>query len=257
MTNNERLNDILDYLKRQNFATVRELSNSLGVSEMTVRRDLAKLEKERIIQLYHGGVSLNDNGNYSNISNYLICSEINKRKDCKERIARKAASLIDPYDSILVDTGSTTEYLANNLPEDTRHTVYCYALNIINGATKRQGYDVIACGGYYHSNTGMFESTEGQEILGKAFINKAFMSAQGVNDTVGVTVAEPYEIAMKHVAMKVAKTKILLADSTKFGKVSYSKYADLPEFDIIITDDELEPGIKAGIEKLGITLYLV
>lgn len=103
----------------------------------------------------------------------------------------------------------------------------------------------------------MFESEEGANLLRKAQLNKVFMAARGISKEKGITTAEPYEIEMKKAALSASKDKILLADSTKFGKAWYAKYADLNEFNIIITDDNLDGMHRAMIEDMGITLYTV
>jgi DeoR family deoxyribose operon repressor len=248
---------LLDSLRENRFLTIRQLAQSLDVSEMTIRRDIASLEEGNKVKSFYGGVSLNEAEDQQTISPYRIDTELIKRTEHKKRIAQKAVSLIESHDVILIDTGSTTGFIVDFIPEDRDYTVYSYALNVINSACEKESLNVVSCGGYFHKNTRMFESEEGALLLKKTKINKAFMAARGVTDTVGITTAEPYEVNMKRAALGVSEQKILLVDSSKFGKAWYAKYADLNEIDTIITDIDIKEEHKKMILDNGITLYIV
>ncbi len=252
----ERIKKITSELMKKKVMSIRELTNVLDVSEMTIRRDVAELEKQNVIDVFFGGVSLKSkkiNGNY----NYQIENEVSKKEEEKRRIAQKAASLIEPNDVILIDTGSTTGMMLDYITDDMNQIVYCYALNIINRACSKSNLKVVACGGYFHSNTSMFESEEGANLIKKTHLNKVFLAARGISKEVGITTAEPYEVDMKKTALEASEQKILLADSSKFGKAWYARYADLKDIDIIISDSGLDSEYRKMIEGQGITLHIV
>lgn len=253
MNKAERLEEINKELRNKKVMSIKELASILDVSEMTIRRDVAELEKNNIVDVFYGGVSLSEN----NTHNYHIEQEAGRLMAEKRRIAQKAVSLIEPLDVILIDNGSTTGLMIDYMPDNMKHIVYCYALNIINGVCSQPNLSVVTCGGYFHRNTYMFESEEGAELLRKARLNKVFMAARGISREKGITTAEPYEIEMKKAALSASVEKILLADSTKFGKAWYAKYADLQDFNIIITDDNLDDIYRKIITDMGITLYTV
>lgn len=254
---NTRLEKLLSHLKENQVLTVKQLAQELDVSEMTIRRDIALLEHDNKVKSFYGGISLAPAGEHPLSPIYTIDSELIERKEQKKRIALKAASLIEYNDVILIDTGSTTGCMMDYIPEDSFNTVYCYALNIINSASEKNSVNIVACGGFFHKNTNMFESEEGASLILKTRINKAFMAARGVSDVVGITTAEPYEVNMKKAALSVSKQKILLVDSSKFGKAWYAKYADLKDIDIIITDTDIREEHKQMILDNSITLYTV
>lgn len=247
---------ILDYLKNKNIITVKELAQHFDVSDMTIRRDLNMLEESDNVEIFFGGVSLKNKESLIN-GGYSIENELGERTEQKERIAKKAVSLINKNDVILIDTGSTTGSMLNYIGEDMFHTVYCYALNIINAVCAKPNLRVVACGGYFHNNTRMFESEEGASLIKKTYVNKAFLAARGITEEVGVTTAEPYEIEMKKAAISSSEQKILLVDSTKFGKAWYAKYADLSEIDVVITDSDIEKKYIELLDRLNITLHIV
>ncbi|MCX7038258.1 MAG: DeoR/GlpR family DNA-binding transcription regulator [Spirochaetes bacterium] len=252
-----RQEKLLDSLGKNRFLTIKQLAQGLQVSEMTIRRDVALLEQANKVRTFYGGVSLTTEDALQNIHPYTIDTELIQKTEIKRRIAKKAASLIESHDVILIDTGSTTSCIVDYIPEGSDHTVYCYALNIINRVCEKDSLNVVVCGGYFHKNTRMFESEEGASLIKKTKINKAFMAARGVTDTVGITTAEPYEINVKRAALSVSEQKILLVDSSKFGKAWYAKYADLKEMDIIITDSDIKEEHKQMILDNGILLFIV
>jgi DeoR family deoxyribose operon repressor len=250
----ERQLSIINALMSKSVMTVKELAGNLLVSEMTIRRDLYSLEQSDDVEMFYGGVHLK-NPVHSTLR-YAIEEELGERTEQKRRIAKKAASLIEPNDVLLIDTGSTTSLIVDYLPNDRNHIVYCYALNIINSVCEKN-LRVVACGGFFHSNTRMFESMQGAAQIQSAHVNKAFMAARGITEEAGITTAEPYEIQVKKASLSVSEQRILLVDSSKFGKVWYAKYADVTDINIIITDDELQDRYKDMIESKGITLYMV
>jgi DeoR family deoxyribose operon repressor len=251
MNREARLEVINRELKSKKVISIKELAEIMNVSEMTIRRDVAELEKNKIVDVFFGGISLSENGPY-----YQIEKEAVRMLEEKKRIAKKAVSLIEDLDVILIDTGSTTGLMVDYLSDKMDNIVYCYALNIINGVCSKPNLSVVTCGGYYHKNTSMFESEEGANLLKKAHLNKVFMAARGITKEKGITTAEPYEINIKRAALSVSDDRILLADSTKFGKAWYEKYADLSDFNIIITDDKLDDTYRKIIEDMGITLHI-
>jgi len=254
----ERLSLIQEILSKHNVITVKELSKELGMSEMTVRRDVDALKEIGAVDSFYGGISLrrDQNGIITTFS-YDIDDEIVEKPNQKYRIAQKAASLIEPNDVILIDAGSTTSAMIDFLPSDSKNIVYCYALNILNGVCTKENLSVVTCGGYFYRNTRMFLSEEGIAQLRKTKINKAFMAARGVTKDEGVTTAETYEIEVKKAALAASEQKILLVDSSKFGKAWYAKYARLEDFDIVITDSDIEPQFALMVEDMGIKLFIV
>ena len=233
----ERLTKIINTLKINNAASIRELANRLGVSAMTVRRDLSLLEEDNAVKLMHGAAVLNPGSRVSGgVDPYALDSEGTYRAEEKARIGEKAASLIQDGDIIVIDSGSTTEYLAKFLPDHLNITVLCYALNILVEVYRKRECRLIFAGGYFHDNTLMFESSEGVGLISQNRATKAFLSAGGISEKLGVTCGNPYEVNTKRAVMATSLTKILLADSSKLGKIHAAYFADLTEFDMLITD---------------------
>ena len=112
-------------------------------------------------------------------------------------------------------------------------------------------------GGYYHANAQMFESKEGVEFISGIRVQKAFVSAAGVHCQLGVTCINNYEIETKRAILRSSLEKILVADSSKFGRVCAAYCCDMKDIDTIITNKDLSPEWIDQIRSKGIKLYLV
>jgi len=255
---NYRSNYILNRLSIDGFANIKDLSKKLEVSEMTIRRDLRELSKENIVTLIPGGAVLKRNSPIdTDEEKYLIQTAESLMLEEKIKISRKAASLVEPNDIIVIDTGSTTENLPKFIPENIPLTVICYTLNILFNVYENKNWKLVFPGGYFHNNTLMFESPEGIEVIKRIRANKAFISAAGVSEKLGVTCATSYEKETKQAVIESSDTKILLVDSSKFGKVKISHFTDLNNFDIIITDTGISKECEEVIKNIGVKLYIV
>jgi DeoR family deoxyribose operon repressor len=258
MNKNQRIKDIINILRNRNVVNIKELTRKLNVSEMTIRRDLGLLSQDNIVELIPGGAILKPTAESDiNGEKYLITNEETRRIREKMRIGQKAVSLIEPNDTILIDVGSTTEYLAKFMREDIPVTILCYALNVLVEIYRKKNCNPIFAGGYYHENTLMFESPEGISLIRRTRVDKAFISAAGVHCDLGVTCANPYELETKKAALSSARTRVLLVDSSKFGKTKIAYFADLKEFDMVITDAEITEEYRGIIEDLGAALQVV
>lgn len=254
----ERISRIINILLSENAANVRELSGTLKVSEMTVRRDLNFLAKENIVRLMHGAAVLNPlNRPDADSDKYAIDKQEIINREKKMRIGEKAASLINPDDIIIIDTGSTTDCLAQSVPYDLKISVLCFALNILTAVNQRKNCTITFAGGELHRDTLMFESQEGINLIKRFRATKAFISASGVNSKLGVTCSTRYETETKQACINSALKNILLVDSSKFDKIKPGYFADIKDFDVIITDDGIPDSYKKYILDLGIKLITV
>jgi len=258
LNKNERMKTIINMLRYRNAISIKELTKQMNVSEMTIRRDLNLLENDNIVELIPGGAIFKAYvDSERDQEKYLIENEEARRTREKIRIGQKAASLIEQNDTIILDVGSTTEYVAKFIRKEIPVTILCCALNILVEIYRKKNCSPIFAGGYFHDNTLMFESPEGIDLIKRIRADKGFISAAGFHNTLGVTCANPYETETKKAILHSSKTKILLIDSTKFGKTKIAYFADIKDFDMIITDSEITDEYTDTIENLGIELITV
>ncbi|WP_294395448.1 DeoR/GlpR family DNA-binding transcription regulator [uncultured Clostridium sp.] len=253
----QRTNKIINILKEKNGATVKELALTLGVSEMTIRRDLEVLKSNNIINNVYGAAIYNPSNCIEKLESfYNIENELIKHENEKIKIGRLAASLINEDDIIIIDTGTTTEKLAEFINDNKNISVLIYNTNILMALSKKKNIKLIFSGGYFHPNTMMFESPEGISLIEKTRATKVFVSAAGVHENLGVTCSNNYEVLTKQAIIKSSLEKILLIDSQKFGVVKSSYFAELTDFDTIITDSGISEEWKNTINDLGIKLLI-
>jgi DeoR family deoxyribose operon repressor len=254
----QRLKRIIQTLKINTASTIQDLAEELSVSHMTVRRDLEVLTEQNIVRLIYGGVVLNTSVfEGTEEKKYSLVDAGSRNPEAKMRIGRKAASMIEENDIIIIDSGSTTEYAAKYLPDDTMATILCYALNVLLEVAQKNSSKLLFAGGTFHPNTLMFESPEGIELINRIRARKAFISASGIDGKLGVTCANDYEGETKRAIIHSSQRKILLADSSKFGNIASDYFAELSEFDEIITDQTIPEEYVTILKDLGIQLHLV
>lgn len=245
----------MNTLRLRNMVNIRELTQKFHVSEMTVRRDLGVLASENLVDLIPGGAILkrpeDSNGRY------MVTSEESARTIEKLKIGQRAVSLIEPGETIILDIGTTTEYMAKYLREDAPITVLCCTLNSLVEVYKKKNCSIIFAGGYYHTQTMMFESPEGIELIKRTRADKAFVSAAGVHKELGVTTVYPHELQAKKTILNSAKSRILVVDSSKFGKTKSVYFAALSDFQTIITDNGIPDDYAAFLRELGVELLIV
>lgn len=254
----DRMNQLIDIIKSKNGASVKELATLLGVSEMTIRRDLAVLEQNNIVNNVYGAAIYNPSYKQEQSdSSYEVTNAKNTQDLEKSKIGAFAASLIKPGDMVVIDTGSTTEMLAENIDDNLEATILCYNANILNSLRLKENLSLIFSGGRYHPKTQMVESAEGIELIQSMRFTKAFVSAAGIHHNLGVTCVYHYEIPTKKAIMQSSLEKILILDSTKFDQVKPAYFANPEDFDVIITDSSIPEEWRKEIERLKIKLYTV
>lgn len=254
----ERLNRLIEILRKQNGATIKDLSQLLDVSEMTVRRDMDTLKAQNMILDIPGAAVLNTQHSYSEEEEaYQLSRATRSHAGEKERIGRFAASLIRLDDCIMIDNGSTVEYLADNIAKDTKMTIFTCNLNILNKICNNPNISIIFGGGYYHPDTTLFESSENITLIKNIRATKVFASAAGVHDKMGVTCMNNYELDIKQAIIQSGAEKILLVDSSKFGVIKPCFLTELDSFDRVITDSSLSSEWEEIIRQKGLKLDMV
>jgi DeoR family deoxyribose operon repressor len=234
---------------------IRELTKKFEVSEMTIRRDLSLLARENLVDLIPGGAVLKRLED--NESRYQVTREESVRTIEKLKIGQRAVSLIEPNETIILDIGTTTEYMAKYLREDAPITVLCTTLNALVEVYKKKNCSLIFAGGYFHPQTMTFESPEGIELIKRTRADKAFVSAAGIHNELGITTVYPHELQAKKAILSSAKSRILVVDSSKFGQTKSIYFADMSSFQTVITDTGIPEEYARFISDLGVELILV
>ncbi|MFC4626175.1 DeoR/GlpR family DNA-binding transcription regulator [Daeguia caeni] len=227
----ERIAALMALVDEVGVVRLRDAAARLGVSEMTIRRDIGS-DAGGLNCLGGYIVPNHDSGN----GDYIFDFEKDSHTRAKEQVCATAAALIEPHDTIFIDCGTTTPHLAHRIPHNQHITVVCYALNIANILSQRNDLRLIVLGGIYHKEAASFSGNEAIEVLKRININKAFLSAGGVHEQHGVTCSHFHEVPVKQMAMERAIEKHLVVDKSKFGKVRAARFAGMDDFTSIISD---------------------
>jgi len=243
MSNNEhknlaavRFEEIRKMLKGQHVLSVVELSETLEVSQATIRRDLVELEKVGALKRVHGGAMKVDE---SRLVEMAFDDKARVAGEEKDLIAKKALEFVPADGSIFLDGGSTVLALARLLVDMNNLTV---VTNSIRVATLFSGGGprVILVGGELRKRSQTFVGALTGAILKNIHVDIAFMGALGVSIDSGMTTTDPREAFTKDLVLENSSKSILLVDGGKIDKISFVKFGDLKKLNCIITDDSVE-----------------
>ena len=120
----------------------------------------------------------------------------------------------------------------------------------------RQNTNLILLGGFFHRDSNIFHSVECQALIEKTRADRAFISTGGLDSELGLTTYFYYEAEIKRAIIRAARQIILVADSTKFGKISLTHFAGLDQLDTIVTDGGISEEYRETIQELGIKLII-
>jgi DeoR family deoxyribose operon repressor len=228
----ERLNALASALVHRGVLRLREAAAILDVSEMTVRRDITS-SPDRFAYLGGHIVSASDIGTNTT---YVLDREVDSHAKAKAAACATAAQLLSDDDTVFIDCGSTLIHLADRIPRELGITVICYSLNVAEILSKKPNVRLIMLGGVYHAASASFSGDETVAALSRLGINKAFISAGGVDVERGASCSNFYEVPIKQKAMQGAMESHLVIDSSKFGKIRPAYFARIDQFDSIITE---------------------
>jgi DeoR family transcriptional regulator of aga operon len=247
----ERRQHILSLIQRDGRVLVSELSSALGISRITIRKDLAHLESGGLVQRTHGGALVPQGGALFDPS--LKEKERHQFKE-KQRIAEAAVKLVKEGQCILLDSGTTTTAIARALRGFSKLTVITNAVNI---AAELAGtdFDVILTGGILRKNSFSLVGPLAEEVLREMHADILFLGVDGFDTKVGLTTPNVLESRVNRAMVHAAKKVVAVCDSTKFSRRSLALIVPPTAIHTVITDVHLaEEDVKtlrsAGIEVI-------
>ncbi len=248
---NARHQQILDYLKNHNMATVEDLIAITKVSPATIRRDLLKLDADGLVYRVHGSVSARE----SKDRQPTTSEKSTLAHEQKLSIGKQAATLIHPGDSVFFDAGTTTIEIAKAIAEMPLKIITT-DLNIgLLLATRRQ-MDVSLTGGTIDWSSQSCIGDLARNVITKIHPMITFISCNAWDLKMGITAPTIEKANLKSDLLKGITKRVLVADSTKYGKSQLFEVGPLKDLDLIITDKDLDPKAQAEITGAGIELIL-
>ncbi len=233
MLSREREQEILNILKAsKGFISVKQMCDTLFASESSIRRDLKALESRGLIKRSYGGASIEVSA--SSIVNFNRRWEQNA--EAKKAIAKKAVKLIKDSDVVFLDQSSTSFYVASEIITKSSITVVTNNIEIIM-LLADSSVKVISSGGFLsNDNRNCLIGGEAQRTFENTYADIMFFSVKAVTDDGDVTDCSTEEIAVRHSMMKNAAKKVLLCDSSKFGKRAVFKQCTIEDVDLVISE---------------------
>lgn len=247
----ERQHFILEKLTQRDVVTISALSEELGVSQMTVRRDIEKLERAGRVMSVTGGVQLPQrilSELSHNMKTYL-------RYEQKVAIGRKAAELVPPQGVIYLDAGTTTLEIAKRILTYSDLIVVTSDFVICETIASGSQCQLHHTGGYLDRENRSSVGEGAALGVGRFNFDVAFISSSSWGMQ-GISTPAENKIALKRVAVERATKSVLVTDSSKYGKVGAFSALPLRAFDTIITDRDLSPSVRCAIADLGVEVIV-
>jgi DeoR family transcriptional regulator, fructose operon transcriptional repressor len=236
MEADERQRQILARARHDGRVHVSALADDLRVAPETVRRDLRQLVERGMLQRVHGGAHPVESVGYE--------SDVTRRSSSmiaeKRRIAAAAAARLEGAESVYIDEGITpqlvAEAIAVNLPPGSKLTVVTSSLLAAGALADHEGITVVLLGGRLRGLTMATVDHWATRMLKELVIDLAYLGANGLSREHGLTTPDPAVAAVKSQVVASARRRIFVGIHTKFGVSSFCRFADLPDFEALITD---------------------
>jgi DeoR family transcriptional regulator of aga operon len=234
--------------------SIADLRDRLGVSEVTIREDLKRLESRGVLTRVRGGAVVSRNG----VMEMSLEETSTTNRAEKMAIAAKAAAMVKDGQTIIIDVGSTTTEMAKALsPELSRVVVITNGLNIALILEALPGVSVIVTGGTLRPLQHSLVAPMGTLLLDQLKADVAFLGCNGVDPARGFTNTNIAEAEIKQAMVRSATKAVFLADHDKIGEVASAFVADISGADLLITDDRADASVLSNLEGDGLAIEVV
>lgn len=245
---------ILGKLKDEGYVKVKDLSDQLGVSEVTIRKDLRHLESKKLLYRNHGSAS--------SLSSIISDKHIDVKEKMfaeeKLHISKAASKLLAEEDKIIIASGTTLFAFANEISTYENYlTVITSSVKVSLALCYNTNIEIIQLGGIIRKNSVSVIGHYAENILGSLSCNKLFLGVDGIDLDYGLTTSDMNEARINQQMIDAAQKIIVLTDSSKFGKRGFCKICDINKIHHIITDSNAPAHIIEMIREKEIEVTLV
>lgn len=251
----ERRQQISALVRERGSVQVAPLATRFGVSMQTIRKDLHYLEKRGVAERSYGGAISADAVNV--VAEPPLETKRASNIDEKARIGVLAASMVQPGDSIVLDSGTTTLQIAHHLPDDEDITVLTNDLDILCALARKERIRVVMLGGTLRRRNRAFYGAQTENALDDLHVDKLFLGVDGFDLERGITTHFEPEAMLNRKMVKAARQVIAVTDKSKFGRVCLHRILNVAEIDDLITDADDADGMQAAAERAGFRLHIV
>lgn len=251
MLAHERQSRIEKYIQQRFSVTVKELSEQFDVSPMTIRRDLELLEQKGQVLRVHGGVVAQSGSLGTNEEERAVLNISQKAL-----IGEAASRLVEDGQTLFIDAGTTTIELAMRLADRRGLTVVTNSVKVLSALTNSPGINLIGVGGSVYGGAWSFVGPLAEAAIRRFHSDVAFLGISSLSLERGLTEANYFEADIKSLIIQQSQRVVLLADSSKFEKVSPISVAPLSAINTIITDKDLPLDCIDSYRAAGVEIIL-
>lgn len=250
----ERQKMIFDALKDHGRVRIDDLVETIGVSAVTIRNDLAQLEQSHVLRRIRGGAIAAFPSRHDSVDDLSMPT----RSKEKERIVVHAATMIRDGETVFMSSGSTAELLAAHIPASIRDlVVVTNSINVARILSGHEGVTVIVTGGTLRPKSTSLVAPLGDVLLREINADLALLSASGVHETRGFTNSSWAEAEVTKAMVRAAKRVVFMADYTKINHIASARIVELGRADALITNkaapvDFIKAARQKGLELIAV-----
>lgn len=248
-----RQKKLTELISRHGECSIELLAQELGVSEMTIRRDLQSLTESGKVIRTHGGAAMGDRVSFE----FKFLERSNENREAKESIARLAAKQVESGQAVLLDSGTTTLAIAEELKSLRELTVVTTSLPIAARLQFCPDIEVLLLGGYLRESTPDLSGAMTESNLSTLRADIAFLGTQGIDDEGWLYQQTPELASLVSKMSASADTVYAVADSSKIGKTSLSRSGKVADIDGLITDEGADAKLLKALAKKGVRVLQV
>lgn len=223
---------ILERISSEESISVADLAQTLGVSEMTIRRDLAELEKEGLLKRVHGGAISSFGRSYEPPYTLRNAQSI----AAKKAIARAAADMVAEGDSVALDVGSTVFEVARLLSQRRGLTIVTPSVRVLGLFLRNKNVRTIVTGGMLRNGEESLVGDLACHAFRDLFVDKLFLGLGGIDGENGLTEYNWDDALVKRAMIRSAKEVIVVGDSSKFERTAFARIAEIADVHVLISD---------------------
>jgi DeoR/GlpR family transcriptional regulator of sugar metabolism len=253
MTMDERHKRIIDLLEAEAKIKVEDLADRLNVSQVTMRKDLDTLGKQGLLERIHGSAIFSQRNRF----NIAFLEELQTQAAAKKLIAQTAVSYINEGDSIILDAGTTTFWLAQALVGKFKSLLVI--TNSLPAALElsKAGYKILLIGGEVLNRRLALTGPIAVNNLKSYHVNRAFLGTSGISLSRGYSTANSCDADVKEQMIRAAEEAYILTDSSKFERNCLVSFADFSDIHLTLTDSGISSKVFKEFKKRGIELRVV
>ena len=243
----QRRKKIVEQLNRDGVIRIKDLSEEFGASSVTIRADLAVLEKDGFLERTTGGAVLTIKNSYK--ADFLQRKQTNF--SLKKTIAQKVSDMIPDGSTLIMNSGTTTYFVAEELKKRKRLNVVTNSVDVALELGCQPSMRVILLGGEINAQYAFTYGSDALEEMKNYKADFAVISIDGIGEDVGLTTLHPEEASVVRGMLARSRHAFVVADSTKYGHEGFSFISDITENITWVTDSSLSESIAEKYKKAG------